>query len=204
MKNFLQHLTEVQKTYDFRIRLANIDPAEKLDELKAALDAYGLESLSAAKRLPIQENNLYFPSLGPAEIHTMDAVLKYPVNEVQLRAVIAERTSIPQGSVSITPANHPEELWRNNEGELREYVQGESVLDKPYEDNPEGKAAGKVYAEAGSLLKELSEVKVEIQGTDTTIGGKKDPSYGKTTNDIPTGDKSPVGSNKNKVPSAKG
>jgi hypothetical protein len=203
MKNFLKHLIEVQKTYDFRIKIANIDPKESMARLKDALNAYGLESLSDAKTLPIVENHVDFPAFKAPEVYVMDAVLKYPVNEAQLRALIADRAGLPQSSIRVTPRNQPEELWRNNEGELREYVQGESVLDKPYEDNPEGKAAGKAYAEAGSLLKELAEVKIEIEGKDTTIGGDKDPSYGKTTNDVPTGDKSPVGSNKNKIPSPK-
>ena len=204
MKNFLQHLQESQKTYEFRIKLADIDPSETADRLKSALDSYGLESLSSAKRLPIKENDIDFPNRQNCQIYLMDAVLKYPVNDQQLRAIIAERAGYDANSIVVVPANHPEEQrrWDLEGNDVREFKKGESVLDKPYEDNLEGKAAGKVYAEAGSLLKELGKVKIESVGNDTTIGGKKDPAYGKTTNDITTGELSPVGSNKNKIPSA--
>jgi hypothetical protein len=193
MKNFLQHLTESQKTYEFRIKIANIDPAEQLDRLKNALEAYGLESLSAIKRIPIKANDIDFPSLENCQIYLMDAVLTYPCNDAQVRAIIADRGNFPAANVVVVPTGHPEEAWRwNLEGnELREYVQGEAVLDKPYEDNPAGKAAGKTYSEAGSLLKELSAAKIEIAGNESADG--------KTTNDLPQGNESPLGSKQNKI-----
>jgi hypothetical protein len=193
MKNFLQHLTESQKTYEFRIKIVDIDPAEQLDRLKNALEAYGLESLSAVKRLPIKSNDIDFPSKENCQIYLMDAVLKYPCNDAQVRAIIADRGNFPAANIVVVPTGHPEEAWRwNLEGnELREYVQGEAVLDKPYEDNPEGKAAGKTYSEVGSLLKELSIAKVDIAGND--------PVDNKTTNELPQGNESPVGSKQNKI-----
>jgi len=204
MKNFLEHLVEAQKTYDFRIKIADIDPAERMAQLKNALEAYGLESLSTPKRLPIKANDIDFPSLENCQIYLMDVTLTYPVNDAQLRAIIANRAGFPVACVVVVPANHPEEQrrWDLEGNDVREYKKGEAVLDKPLEDNPAGKKAGKVYAEAGSLLKELNQVKIESAGHDTTIGGEKDPSYGKTTNDIPSADKSPLGTSKNKIPSA--
>lgn len=204
MKNFLEHLQESQKTYDFRIKLADIDPAESLDRLKTALDSYGLESLSSAKRLPIKENDIDFPSRSNCQIYLMDAVLKYPVNDAQLRAIIAERAGYDANSVVVVPANHPEEQrrWNLEGNDVREYVQGESVLDKPYDDDAAAKQAGDDYAKPMSLLKELNKsAKFDIEGTDKSINGEKDPAYGKTTNDIPSGDASPVGSKQNTIPS---
>lgn len=198
MKNFLQHLTEVQKTYEFRIKLANIDPAEKMDMLEAALNAYGLQSLSKAKRLPIKEVDIDFPNIGNCQLYLMDAVLNYPVNDAQLRAIISERAGYPIANIVVVPRHHPEEVWRWNEdgtSEIKEYKQGDAVLDKPYEDSPEGKAAGEAYAKPESILKELKKVKVEIEGTDKT------DTTGKTTNEIPVGTASPVGSHQNKIPS---
>lgn len=198
MKNFLDHLVEVQKTYEFRIKVANIDPTESMDRLESALNAYGLESLSKPKRLPIKNGDVDFPSAKNLELFLMDAVLSYPVNDQQLRAIIAERAGYPAGSVVVVPKNHPEEIWRWNEdgsSEIHEYVKGEAVLDKPLEEVKGGKEAGKTYSEAGSLLKELNKAKVEIAGGETPAA--------KTTNDLPTGDASPVGSKQNKIPSAK-
>lgn len=199
MKNFLNYLEQSQKTYEFRIKIANIDPAEKLAMLESALDAYGLESLGKPKRLPLKESDVDFPNHGTVELYLMDAVLKYPCNEYQLRTIIAERAGIAQANIVIVPTNHPEEQRRwneNNSSDIKEYAQGESVLDKPYEDNPQAKKAGDAYASFNTILKELTELKLaEAEGGATPAA--------KTTNDLPTGDKSPVGSNQNKLPKVK-
>jgi hypothetical protein len=199
MKNFLNYLEQSQKTYEFRIKIANIDPAEKLTMLESALDAYGLESLSKPKRLPLKESDVDFPNHGTVELYLMDAVLTYPCNEYQLRTIIAERAGIAQANIVIVPKNHPEEQRRWNENDasdIKEYKQGEAVLDKPYEDNPDAKKAGDAYASFNSILKELNEVRLEEAEGGSTPEAK-------TTNDLPTGTKSPVGSNQNKLPKAK-
>ena len=199
MKNFLNYLEQSQKTYEFRIKIANIDPAEKLAMLESALDAYGLESLGKPKRLPLKESDVDFPNHGTVELYLMDAVLTYPCNEYQLRTIIAERAGIAQANIVIVPTNHPEEQRRWNEdnsSDIKEYAQGEAVLDKPYEDDPEAKKAGDAYASFNTILKELTELKLaEAEGGKTPAA--------KTTNELPTGDKSPVGSNQNKIPKAK-
>ena len=192
MKNFLQHLTDSKKTYEFAIKIADIDPADIMDRLKAALDAYGLESLSKPKRLPIKANDIDFPSLSNCQLYIMYAVLTYPVNDAQLRAIVSERGAIPSSNIVVVPKNHPEEVWRWNatgESEIREFKKGEAVLDKPYEaDCPSAAEASKAYSQ-GSFLKELS----------ATVA----KSDGKTTNDIPTGDVSPIGSTQNKITKVK-
>ena len=199
MKNFLNYLEQSQKTYEFRIKVANIDPTESMDKFESTLDTYGLESLSKPKRLPIKESEIDFPSLKNCELYLMDAVLKYPVNDAQLRAIIAERVGYPASSVVVVPKNHPEEQRRWNEddsSDIKEYKQGEAVLDKPYADDSEAKKAGDAYANRETILKELNKpAKFEIAGNEKT-----DP---KTLNDIPTGNQSPVGSKQNKLPKAK-
>lgn len=193
MKTFVQYLTESQKTYEFRIKIANCDPAEHMDRLENALEAYGLDSISKPKRLPISESNIDFPSMKNAQVWLMDAVLKYPTGSEQIRAIISERAGFPQSCVMVVPRNHPEVLWRENEGELREFKAGDAVLDKPLEDSPEGKKLGQDYAKAHSLLKELSKPEVAAEG------GKTDGAQ--TLNDIPQGNISPLGSKQNKIPS---
>ena len=204
MKNFLTYLSEVQKTYEFRIKIANCDPKDKLAGLKIGLAEYAVESISDAKRLPIKSNDIDFPNIPNCEVFLMDAVLKYPVNDAKLRTIVAERLGCSLSQVVVVPAGHPEEIWRwDLEGnELREFKQGEAVLDKPFpEADADQKAASKFYSEAGTILKELNKTaKFEIAGSDTTIGGDKDPSYGKTTNDLPQGKVDPVGSKQNAIP----
>lgn len=204
MKNFLEYLSESQKIYEFRIKVANCDPAEKLDSLKAGLAGYVVDSIGVTKRLPIKANDIDFPSIPNCEIYLMDATFKYPLNDAQLRAIVSEHLNCSQSQVVVVPAANPEENWRWNadNGEIKEYKQGDAELTKPLpEASAEQKAASKFYSEAGTILKELNKpAKFEIDGTDTTIGGEKDPAYGKTTNDLPQGNVDPVGSKQNKIP----
>jgi hypothetical protein len=206
MKNFTQYLSEVQKTYEFRIKVANIDPAACMDRLKSALDTYSLQEISAVKRLPIQENVIEFPNYGPTEVYQLDVSLAYPCIDAQLAQLVAERCNLPRASIYVVPRSHPEEIWRNNEGELREFVQGENVLTQPLpEASAEQKAASKAYAGAETILKELTPTKDKwtIAGNDNTDGFTKNPenvSTGKTTNDIPQGNIDPVGSKQNAIP----
>ncbi len=200
MKNFLQYLSEVQKTYEFRIKIANCDPKDKLEGLKVGLTKYAVESVSAPKRLPIKANDIDFPSIPNCEVFLMDAVLKYPVNDAQLRVIVAERLGCSASQVVVVPKYNPEEIWRWNvdgESEIKEYKQGDAELTKPYPaDNADQKAASKAYAGAETILKELTKpAEAKIEGSE--------PADGKTLNDIPTSDLSPVGSTKNKIPSAK-
>jgi hypothetical protein len=196
-----------QKTYEFRIKIANCDPADKLDGLKIGLAKYAVESVSAAKRLPIKANDIDFPSIPNCEIFLMDAVLKYPVNDAKLRTIVAERLGCPLANVVVVPANHPEEQrrWDLEGNDIKEFKQGEDVLTQPLpEASADQKAASKFYSEAGTILKELNKTaKFEIAGDDKTVGGEADPAYGKTLQQIATGDKSPVGSNQNTIPNPK-
>ena len=196
MKNFLQHLTDSQKTYEFRIKIANIDPADKLAELEAALDAYGLESISKAKRLPIKSNDIDFPSMANCQIYLMDVVLTYPVNDAQLRAIVSQRAGIAQSNIVVTSPSHPEEQrrWDLEGNDVREFKKGEAVLGTEYSHDECACAeeASKAYSQ-GSFLKELNKTKIEIAG--------KESADGKTTNDLPQGTQSPVGSVQNKIPS---
>ena len=148
MKTFLEYLTQTQKTYDFKVKTANIDPKDHLDEIKTALAGYAVETVGAVKSLPIMENCIDFPNIKNAEIHVFEVELKYPVQATQLREMIAETIGATLNQVYCVPSNHPEELWRNKEGELREYVQGEEVLTKDGKKYVRSKFGGYTFAEA--------------------------------------------------------
>ena len=201
MKNFLQYLTETQKIYEYKIKFANVDPKDHMGRIKSTLAAYVVDSVSAPKHLPIMENNIDFPSIKNADIHVIEVGLKYPVTETQLRMLIAETAGIPLNQVFVVPSSHPEELWRNGEGELKQYVQGDAELVKPYPAaSAEQSSAGKAYAEKQVLFKDLSRTKWTQAGSDKTIGGAINPADGNTTNSLATGTNSPVGSQKNSIP----
>lgn len=197
MKNFQTYIFELQKPYEFRIKLASIDPkGEVMDRIKNALDAYQLESVSAVKSLPIQEHREFPQWGGPCEAYQFDIKVSYPTTVVAIRQVIKERAGINADWICVRNLNEAE--YTEEAENLGKDHQG-ALLDK---EDLGGSTEGQGLvgqSRIGSLLKELESRKYDIAGSDTTIGGEKDPSYGKTTNDLPQGNVDPVGSKQNKI-----
>ena len=201
-QSFQNYFYNSKKLYEFRIRLANCDCSKELQEaIKNALDAYEVETITAPKRLPIQEHR-DFGKLGPCGVHHIDVAVNYPTIAEQVRQLIINRAGVSSEKVCVYTLN---QSLQEEMVDATIAAQGDGG---PIIENPElvaadqGDIAGQKRVD--SLLKELSKTKLlsrayDIDGTDTTIGGDKQPSYGKTTNDLPTGDSAPVGSKQNKV-----
>lgn len=194
MNTFQDYLSKINKVYEFRVKFA-CDVKDRLDNIKHALDSYQLESISAGKRLPIQEY-AEFPQCGAAEVTMYEIALCYPTTPEQLRQVIGERAGINKNLISVRT-----KIDDMNREAAQPLPRAESALLTPeLEDAPGGQEiAGQLRV--GSLLKELQTREYEIAGTDKTVGGEKDPSYGKTTNQTEPGKTSPVGTHQNKIPS---
>jgi hypothetical protein len=192
MKPFTQYLYHTQKIYEFCIKLAEVDVSEdNLARIKNALEAYCVESMSKPRRLPIQEHR-DFPKMGPCECHVINIGLKYPTTTEQLTHIVAERALLDKGRVCVyTKDDFEQQVALNSEA-----VRTEPLLTDPtLEDEPNAQAlVGQ--ARVGSFLKELEKNKTskyEIAG--------KEKADGTTTDSLPQGTKSPVGSSQNKIPS---
>lgn len=191
MKTFSQYLYHTQKTYEFRIKVANVDVSEaNLAAIKNALDAYGVESIGKPKRLPIQQH-VDFPKMGPCECHVIDVSLNYPTTPELLTQIVSERALINKAQVCVKTKDQDEQA---NAAEEAGEHKG-ALLDKAeLESNPD--AQGVVgQARVGSLIKELEKLtrKTEFAATEKANT--------QSTNDLPQGTKSPVGSSQNKIPS---
>ena len=196
MKPFTQYLYHTQKTYEFRIKLAEIELSEdNMAKIRNALEAYGVESMGKPKRLPIQEH-ADFPKMGPCQCHIIDVALKYPTTTEQLTHIVAERALFDKGRVCVyTKDAHEqvvaaEQLGQNDTGAL---------LDKPELEDEAGAQALVGQARVGSFLKELEKNKV----SKFQVAGKE-KADGTTSDSLPQGNVSPVGSRQNKIPSPKG
>ena len=55
MKNFVEYLTESKKTYDFKIGVAGEYADNCVEDIKSALEKYGLVKLTDGKRTPINK-----------------------------------------------------------------------------------------------------------------------------------------------------
>lgn len=187
MKSFQTYIYETKKTFEFRIKIANYDLNKEAQErIKSALEAYQLESITTPKRMPIQEHR-DFPSWGPCECYLIDAELGYPTVAEHLYQLIVERAGIKADCVRVYPKNQHE---YTEEAEMRGQGQKGALLDNPEleADAVETDLAGQ--GRVDSLLKHLTTRKYEIAAKDSGTNGK-------STNDLPQGTDSPIGSKKN-------
>ena len=196
MENFQKYFYQANKLFEFRVKLANVDLTDSnvMESIKNAIDAYQVESVSKPKRLPIQEHK-DFAKLGACECYTVDIAVRYPTIVEQIRQLIINRAMINADCVCVYTKDQYDQ-----EDAVTERIDNQGpVLEKAeLEDVPGGQ---ELVGEKRltSFLKELETRKQEIAGTDTTVGGEKDPAYGKTTNELPQGNTSPVGTHKNKI-----
>lgn len=191
MKTYSQYLYHTQKTYEFRIKVANVDVSEaNLLAIKNALDAYGVENIGKPKRLPIQ-SHVDFPKMGPCECHVIDVCLNYPTTPELLAQIVSERALINKAQVCVKTKDQDEQ---STAAEAAGEHEG-ALLDKQeLESTPEAQSVVG-QARVGSLLKELDKLtrKYEFAATEKAKTA--------STNELPQGTKSPVGSSQNKIPS---
>lgn len=186
MKTFLSYLTECATKYEFKIKIAGYEiDGEIQDNLEHALKAYGLESISKPKRLPITDKHIDFPSLGNIDVYLMNVVLTYPVTDAQLRQTISDQGRFPLGSIVVIPKNQPEEVRRDAEAEDDD-KEKKAILDT---EELGGESAQDQVGQKklDSFIKELETREYEIEGKAEKL---------KTTNELPMNNKSPVASKK--------
>ena len=194
LKPFQTYIFELSKPSEFRIKLAGINPTgEVMDKIKNALEAYQLESVSAVKSLPIQEHRDFPQWGGPCEAYQFDVTLTYPTTNIVVRQLIKERAGINVNWISVRNLRESE---YTDEAEAHGKDHDGALLDETeLKDAPDAQAlAGQ--SRIGSLLKELESRKFEF--------AQESKEAGKTTNNAPMGDKSPVGTTQNKVYKVKG
>jgi hypothetical protein len=198
MKPFQSYIAELSRPSEFRIKMAGTEPrGEVMDRIKQALETYQLESVGPVKSMPIQEHR-EFPNWGPCECWQFDVKLAYPTTSAFIRQLIKERARINPDWISVRNLLEAE-FTDEAEAPNADAQKGALLTQENLGGSTEGQSlVGQVRI--GSLLKELESRQYEVAGTDTTTGGDKVPSYGKTTNGIAQGNVDPVGSRQNKIP----
>jgi hypothetical protein len=192
MKPFQSYIFELNKPYEFRIKMATVNPKDVMEQIKNALDTYQLESVSAVKSLPIQEHR-EFPQWGPCECWTFDVKVAYPTTVPAIRQTLKVRAGLNPDWVVVRNLNEAdytdeaESLGKDHEGAL---------LDEENLQDASGAQELAGQSRVGSLLKELESRKFEF--------AEDSKADGKTTNDVAQGEDSPIGTHQNKVYKAKG
>jgi hypothetical protein len=194
LKPFQSYIYELNKPSEFRIKLAGINPTgEVMDRIKNALEAYQLESVSAVKSLPIQEHREFPQWGGPCECWQFDVTVAYPTTTTVIRQLIKERAQLTLDCICVRNL-HEEEYTSEAESRGKDH-EGAILTDGELKADEGGQElAGQ--SRIGSLLKELESRQFEFAQDSNEAG--------KTTNDAPQGESSPVGTHQNKVYKAKG
>jgi hypothetical protein len=156
MKSFNEFLTESEKTYNFKIRIAGVVPEGFVDQMKTNLAKYEVLKLSAGKTTPITEKPLDFPQLQNMEVTHYEAELKYPVTSHVLEHYLVHNCSIDHSHIVVRGEHDPIDM------------QQEKTDDKPYESilNTEDLGGESAQEQVGdshimSLLKELETARKE-------------------------------------------
>ena len=204
MKSLHDYIAERNSNYAFRIKVAKQNPKDIMEEIKNALDAYELVDITTPKSMPVQEHR-EFPKWGPCECWQFEATVAYPTTTVQIAQLLKERTGMQAewvcvyGKQQADQNDYAEAYGKDHEGSL--------LLDGKLKDVPGGQdLVGDKRKD--SLLKELDKQSPIMTGPGepdlVAAGGRKRPPPAQTTNTLPQGTKSPVGSQQNKLPPVKG
>jgi hypothetical protein len=187
LKPFQSYIYEINKPYEFRIKLATIEPkGDVLENIKNALETYQLESISAVKSLPIQEHR-EFPQWGPCECWQFDIKVAYPTTVPAIRQTLKERARLNPDWICVRTLG---EAVDTEEQELHGKDHEGALLDDP---ELKTTADGQSIAgqnRIGSLLKELESRKFDVAATGETTGAMSSDDVGTT---------SPVGTKQNAV-----
>lgn len=206
MKSLHEYIASRNQPYEFRIKLAKINPkGEVMERIKNALDSYELVSVTPAKSLPVMEHR-EFPKWGACECWQFDATVNYPTTSVQIAQLIRSRAGINPEWVCVYGRQQAED---NDAFEAygKDHT-GSLLLDGELRDVP---GAQELVADQrkDSLLRELEKhsPKMTAQESDADLASMRATDRTKaaqSTNQLPQGTVSPIGTNKTKLSTIKG
>ncbi len=186
MKSFVEYLIESIKTYEFRIKIAGEVTDEHMERIENHMEKFGLESISKPSRTPIQEQPSGFgESVKNTEVNIIDVETNYPATPQTIGAMLKDICELPESHIVVVNRNDPEEVAREEADSTKE-EEYKPLLANDYDKEKLDPTYGDQYN--ANFLKELETRKYET-------AGKKTPKS-KTTNDLPVGKISAIGSKK--------
>jgi len=196
MKTFAEYLTESKHTYDYRIKIAGDVPADFMNGLKEKLKQFDVVSMTAPKKTPVQKQLVDFPQYNNESMTFMDVTFNYPATPPQVTQ-IAQLLGLDPNRIIMQDSKYADSIDQERVTQDEENKNLLTDTDYPAP-NKEQKALSKDYA-TGPY--DHAVVKNAYKSDFTIAGGKTPPAV--TSNDFPMGQKSPVGSNQNRLPQPK-
>ena len=184
MKSLRTYLTEDRKIYCFKIKLA-IEPTDALlDRMEKTLGRFGLASLSKPKRTPVQSTPTHFRELKNTEVWSLDAEFQYPATAEEVKNAIY---SLGVAEKYILVMNKEQDDLVAADAERIEMVAKDSpTLLKDFESTKQ-KTNDEYAKETEKTVQNAVTGKIKVPNA---------PPKAQTTNDLPQGRVSPVGSTK--------
>jgi hypothetical protein len=194
MKRFKDYLMEGKRQYKYTVKLAFKPSDEMMDKIEGALGRFDLDSISKAKSLPIKRIDTDFPTLSSPEVYTINVVLNYPATADFVRHTIAQ-IGMETENVAVLSTDHMISV------EKEEDHKDKSEKDKPLLQQPFKNDSNKEITDANygdnyneKLVKNSLTKLVDVPNA---------PAKAETSNDLPQGKLSPVGTKQNKIPKVK-
>ena len=175
MKSFKEYLTESKKIYEFKVKFAGQLPSGFEKNLKNVLSKFNVESISKAKRTPIQESPMDFPGVKFSEVSVFDVVLTYPTTSPIVKQAISQMLKVEESRVLVRTAGEEAEAGLNA-GSMEAPDGKGALLGKDYEASNNQDLVGE--KQKLNFLKELSKEKHNLEqytGVNDAILAKKVP-----------------------------
>jgi len=88
MKTFKEYLTESQKTWSFKIKVAGPLPENFESTVKERLEKFGVAKFEKAAQTPIQKNAVDFPQLSNVEVTVFEVETNYPTTPPEIHTIV--------------------------------------------------------------------------------------------------------------------
>lgn len=193
MKTFTEYLSESKKQYDFRVKIAGAVTTEQESVMKNVLGRYTLSAFKKSSTTPIQALPLDFPNVKNCEVNIYEVTVDYPTTQQELTEYLSAELKINKQNLVVRRPGEPSE----------EYQTPSEPREGALLDDPNYKEAGNVQFEDyygdkynTGFVKELNDLlKLERRARGEQIPQVADDVSkvdGKTTNDFPQNNVSPV------------
>ena len=184
MKTFHQYLAESSRTYDYRIKVLGEVPPEFLKQLEEKMAQFDIVSMSRPKSTPVQKLQKDFPGAENQSVTFMDVSFRYPAIEPQIKQ-LAQLLGLNPNFITLQTQAYDDSITKEIADITAQNQDLIADTDYPAPD-AEQRALSQDYS---ANPYQHAVLRNEYRSDFTVAGGKTPPA--KTTNDIPTQNKSP-------------
>ena len=176
MSTYKDYLTESNKSYDYKIKIAGEPKDIDKNRLETALQKFEVAKMSAGKSTPIQSLPLDFPRLSNEQVTIFDVTTNYPESARVMQEYLSDILRIPATHIVVRKPGEPTEQYQDEMEATKKSEYRVKLQDIEYSEHAKIKPEDFHSKEANmSLLKELlkdRESKYEVEkGSDNETKG---------------------------------